>query len=541
MTAPAGRGSLLPVAGADAQETPPSAADFARLSSRNQKLTALLDVAKALIEERNIDPLLDLIMRESVRTVDAERCTLFLMGRDGKELWSKIAHGLEGTRIIRLPIGQGIAGQVAATGEPLSIPDAYADPRFSRGTDDFTGYRTTSILCVPMLGRDKHVVGVVQALNHRGGPFTEEDQELLMALGANAAAAIENANLYEEIERLFEGFVTASVTAIEARDPTTSGHSERVATLSVACLEVLPRAGGRFESIRITAREMRELRYAALLHDFGKVGVREHVLVKADKLYPHELQLLEARFEQARQASELAMLRARMEVFERHGAESAREIAATLESDWRTRDEEYGAILDFIRRCNRPTVLDAGGFERLREIANMAFEHPQGSPRPLLTPLELENLSIPRGSLNERERREIESHVVHTYNFLRQIPWTRELARVPEIAGGHHEKLDGTGYPRGIGAEQIPLQTRIMTIADIYDALTASDRPYKAALPHERALDILSDDARRGRIDSELLRVFVEARVPELAQALRSAGEITGDLRVPERAGSRSR
>lgn len=286
---------------------------------------------------------------------------------------------------------------------------------------------------------------------------------------------------------------------------------------------------------------MRELRYAALLHDFGKVGVREHVLVKADKLYPHELQLLEARFEQARQASELAMLRARMEVFERHGAESAREIAATLESDWRTRDEEYGAILDFIRRCNRPTVLDAGGFERLREIANMAFEHPQGSPRPLLTPLELENLSIPRGSLNERERREIESHVVHTYNFLRQIPWTRELARVPEIAGGHHEKLDGTGYPRGIGAEQIPLQTRIMTIADIYDALTASDRPYKAALPHERALDILSDDARRGRIDSELLRVFVEARVPELAQALRSAGEITGDLRVPERAGSRSR
>lgn len=492
--------------------------ELTRLRTREEKLTALLKVAKALIEERNIDPLLDLIMRASQETVDAERCTLFLMDRNGKELWSKIAHGLEGERIIRLPVGAGIAGLVAKTGKPLNIADAYKDPRFNRAIDVTTGYKTSSILCVPMLGRDKRVVGVAQALNHRGGtPFSQEDEEMLMALGANAAAAIENANLYEDIERLFEGFVTASVTAIEARDPTTSGHSERVATLSVMLLEVLPRSGPKYADLKFGPREMKELRYAALLHDFGKVGVREHVLVKADKLYPHELQLLEARFEHARQAAEIAMLRGRID-----------------EATWRAKDAELGDMLEFIRRCNRPTVLEASGFDRLKEIAKASYETGKAS-RALLTSEELNNLSIARGSLNEAERKEIESHVVHTYNFLRQIPWTHELARIPEIAGGHHEKLDGTGYPKGIRAEAIPVQTRIMTIADIYDALTANDRPYKAAMPHERALEILEMEAKRAKVDSELLKVFVDAQVAQRASDLRNAGAITGGFSAIKR------
>ena len=491
-----------------------------RLVARNQKLTALLDVAKALIEQRSIDPLLDLIMEESKKTVDAERCTLFLMARDGRELWSKIAHGLEGVRVIRLPVGQGIAGEVAKTGEPLNIPDAYQDPRFNRRIDVATGFVTRSILCVPMLGRDRRVVGVVQALNHVGGPFTAADEELLLALGAIAAAAIENASLYEEIERLFEGFVTASVTAIEARDPTTSGHSERVATMSVLCLELLPQAGPAFAHVLARPRELRELRYAALLHDFGKVGVREHVLVKADKLYPHQLELIRARFGKARLEAELEFLRARSGLLERVGARAAQAELARLESAWRTRDEELAAMLQFVERANRPTVLESGGLERIDAMSTMLAED------------ERMNLMIPRGSLNEKERKEIESHVVHTHNFLRQIPWTRELARVPDIAGTHHEKLDGTGYPRGLRGADIPVEARIMTIVDIYDALTAADRPYKSALPHGKALEILEAEASRQKIDRAILQVFVEADVPGRATALRNAGRFDGDATV---------
>jgi HD-GYP domain-containing protein (c-di-GMP phosphodiesterase class II) len=494
-----------------------------RLMRRNRKLTALLDVAKALTAEHSLDNILDLILSESVKTVDADRASLFIVDRQRKELWSKIAQGLEAQaaekdRIIRLPIGRGIAGHVAQTGRPLNIPDAYADPRFNRAFDDATGYKTQTILCVPMLGTKHEVVGVVQALNHKDGPFTEEDEELLMALGANAAAAIENANLYEDIEKLFEGFVQAAVTAIEARDPTTSGHSGRVAVYSVGCLDALPRSGGAYKELRFNDKDRRELRYASLLHDFGKVGVREHILVKAAKLFPHELELLEARFEHARRAIEVETLNLKLEAL-RNAAPGIDEFLAKIEADSRRRKDELDAMLDLIYRCNRPTVLEEGGFEKLRDVSLAKFTDSRGAEHALLSPLEAGNLSIARGSLNAEERREIESHVVHTYNFLKAIPWTRDLSRVPEIAQGHHEKLNGTGYPRGIPAAEIPVQTRIMTVSDIYDALTASDRPYKGAMPHARALEILESEAKRGAVDPEILAVFIEADVGRRATA----------------------
>src|SRR5947209_11795805 len=198
-------------------------------------------------------------------------------------------------------MGKGIAGTVAQTNVPVNIPEAYADPRFNAGVDKETGYRTKSILCVPMRSLEGEVVGGLQALNKRGeGPFTDEDEELLSALGGQAAAAINNVLLHQEIERLFEGFVRASVVAIEARDPTTAGHSGRVARLSVGLADILPRAGstaGRWKDAKLTTTERQELRYASLLHDFGKVGVRENVLVKANKLEPLELENLRGRFE----------------------------------------------------------------------------------------------------------------------------------------------------------------------------------------------------------------------------------------------------
>jgi HD-GYP domain-containing protein (c-di-GMP phosphodiesterase class II) len=488
--------------------------ELERLRRRDKKLRSLLDVATALTREHQIDALLDLILEESRKTVDADRGSLFIMDRARNELWSKIATGQKD--MIRVPVGVGIAGMVAKTAQPLNITDAYQDTRFNPAVDRATGYKTRSILCVPMLGSKQEVVGVVQALNHQDGPFTREDEELLMAFGASAAAAIENANLYKEIERLFEGFVQASVTAIESRDPTTAGHSGRVASLSVVTCQSLERSGGTYKHVRFSEPELREMRYAALLHDFGKVGVREPVLLKANKLYPHELESLEDRFEHARRASEVEMLREQVALLFGGGGD-ARARAEEVESAWKMTSSELAEMLEFIRRCNLPTVLEEGGFERLDEISKKTFVDSRGEMRRLLAPAELKNLSIARGSLNEAERKEIESHVSHTYRFLMQIPWTQDLSRIPDFAHGHHERLTGGGYPLGINGDGIAVQTRIMTIADIYDALTASDRPYKKAVPHDKALDILKSEAKRGHVDDALLSVFVEAEVPHRA------------------------
>jgi HD-GYP domain-containing protein (c-di-GMP phosphodiesterase class II) len=492
----------------------------AHIRNRNHKLQRLVEVAKSLGAERDVDRLLERILGEAQEVIEADRCSLFVVDRERNELWSKIAHGM-GAGEIRFPIGKGIAGQCAETKQVIHIADPYSDPRFNPEVDRSSGYRTRSILTVPMLDREGTCTGVLQALNKKDGPFTAEDEELLLALGGISAVALENAFLHRDIARLFEGFLRASVYAIEARDPTTSGHSERVAGLSIALAESVNRAptlalGAWPGGVSFTETELRELRYAALLHDFGKVGVREHVLVKANKLYPHELALLRERFEHARSAAEVASLRRKVEILGPaglHGAACQR--CAELDHEHTRRLGELDEMWAFIETCNAPTVLEQHGFERLQELRRVRFENSRGEQIELLNEAEGVSLSIPRGSLNPAERREIESHVTHTLNFLEQIPWTRELKRVPEIAAKHHEKLTGKGYPGAIAAQAIPPQTRIMTIADIYDALTAADRPYKKALPHAKALDILNTEAKLGLLDADLLAVFIESRVHE--------------------------
>jgi len=469
----------------------------AALERRLAKLQSILEVAKAMTVERNLDRLLALINDEAAKVAEADRCSIFLVDRERSELWSKVAHG---TREIRIPLGTGIAGAVAARGEVVRIADAYADPRFNKQVDAGTGYRTRSILCVPMWNTRREITGVLQALNRRDGDFSEEDAELLVALGGQAASAVENAMLNEEIERLFEGFVKASVLAIEQRDPTTAGHSGRVATLVVALARAVEQARPpAWRDVSFDAAAIQQLRYAGLLHDFGKVGVREHVLVKADKLYPHELELLRARFDVIRGQLEVERLQRRVD-----GGDpaSVADRIAELDRFW-----------EILVIANRPTVLPAEASVALGEIASRSFVDRRGEKRPYLTPTEMTLLSIPKGSLSDGERLEIESHVTHTYHFLEQIPWTRALKRVPEIAYGHHEKLDGKGYPRHLPGPAIGVEARMMAIADIYDALTASDRPYKKAMPTEKALDILRDEAKRGSLDPELLDVFIQAGV----------------------------
>src|SRR5947209_5552863 len=322
---------------------------------RIQKLEIILDVAKAMSTERDLGVLLEEIVEHARSVVDATRGSIFLLDKDKNELWSKVA---QGAREIRFPADKGIAGHVAQTKKPLNIPDAYADPRFNPAVDKATGYRTRNMLTVPMLSTKDEVVGVLQVLNKaQGATFDAEDEEMLLALGGQAASAIENAILYDEINKLFEGFIAASVVAIESRDPTTSGHSGRVATLTCGLAEVVDQLDtGPYASVTFDYDQMKEIRYASLLHDFGKVGVREHVLVKAEKLYPGEVALLKARFEFIKRTLEKEALERKVSVFQFSNPGETRELLAKLDVELGHQLKDTDEILRFLLACNVPTV-----------------------------------------------------------------------------------------------------------------------------------------------------------------------------------------
>jgi HD-GYP domain-containing protein (c-di-GMP phosphodiesterase class II) len=429
---------------------------------------------------------------------------------------------------------RSIAGYVALTGETVNLEDAYHLPpdvpySINRKFDEDAGYRTKSILAVPMKNQKGKIVGVLQLINAKRDfaarlgslsavakeviPFTARQQDTIVSLASQAAVALESSQLYEAIRKLFEGFVQASVTAIEARDPTTSGHSFRVANLTVALAEAVDRTtGGPYAEMRFSRDDMREIRYASLLHDFGKVGVREEILVKAKKLYPAQLELIQQRFALVKRTLEKEALQSKIDHLLEKGRDEFLKSQSGFDSRLAEAIEELDGYSQFIARANEPTVLPEGNFDEIKKIAEVHYMEAAGASKPLLTQDEVRLLSIRQGSLDENERRQIEAHVLHTFNFLQQIPWTNEISQIPEIARLHHEKLNGTGYPYKLFAPEIPVQTRMMTIGDIFDALAAGDRPYKKGVSIERALEILDLAVKDGEIDPDLFELFKAAR-----------------------------
>jgi len=381
-----------------------------------------------------------------------------------------------------------------------------------------------------MKNQKDEVIGVLQLINAKRDPavklvsrkvvhrevlpFSQRSQELAASLASQAAVALENNLLYRDIQNLFEGFVKASVTAIESRDPTTFGHSERVAKLTVGLTEAVDRSEtGPYKDINFTLQDIQEIRYASLLHDFGKVGVREEVLVKAKKLYPSQLELIRKRFQYIHKVLELDAYRKKLDHIVRHGNQGYEQPFAEIDAAQENELQQLDDFLRHILQANEPTVLPEKTSGKLMEVVGWAFQDPSGPTEPLLAPEELGFLTIPKGSLDLDERVQIESHVIHSFRFLSQIPWTKELKSIPEIVKAHHEKLNGTGYPYKMKEEEIPFQSKMMTISDIFDALTARDRPYKRAVPLERALDIIGQEVKSQLLDPVLYQLFLDAKI----------------------------
>jgi HD-GYP domain-containing protein (c-di-GMP phosphodiesterase class II) len=516
----------------------------AAVTRLERELSELNAIGIRLSAERNPRELLETILTKAREITQSDAGSLYLVEEDAagtRSLRFALAQNDSVAipyRASRLPLtSESVAGHVALTGDTLNLADAYAPPpgapfHINRAFDDEARYRTKSMLVVPMRTPQGETIGALQLINckpdfaHRFAsvdeierlvrPYSARHARLAGSLASQAAVAIHNSRLFESIRRLFEGFVQASVTAIEARDPTTSGHSFRVANLTVALATVVDRcATGVYAPTRFSAEEMMELRYAALLHDFGKVGVREQVLVKAKKLLPGELEGIRQRVELIKRGLELRYAGRKIDHLVDKGRRRYAELAAEFDAELAAALAELDASFSRVVVANEPTVLPRDVAADIERLALRVFEDHVGRRQTVITPDEAAVLSIARGSLTAAEYKEIQSHVVHTYEFLSRIPWTREFRRVPEIARSHHEKLDGTGYPYGMKAAEIPVQSKMMTIADIYDALTAGDRPYKKSISRDEALDILGHERRAGHVDGALLDLFIEAKIYE--------------------------
>jgi len=482
-----------------------------------RKLSAMAQVSISLGTIKDREVILDKII-ESIYSIfpKADRAHILFVNSRTQEL--QVVKSLDqvsretGTENIKL--SNSMINDVIHNHKSLLIMDAQDDERFKE-QESVVDLSIRSAMCVPLLYEDT-VLGLIQLTSKDiAGVFTKTDLEVLTGIAAQIAISLKNSQLFDEIESLFDGFVVASVQVIEARDPTTAGHSFRVAeyteNLAIAVDHV---SSNKFSDVTFDNNELKEIRYAALLHDFGKVGVREGVLTKEKKLYGHEIDLLKDRFKYAQACYERKLY---LQLVESHinktfSDDEFLEQKVNIEKQIYVEAERLEEYLQLIIHANEPAVQNCDIPDEINKVTDYSFFGIKHEEVSLINPFEFSKLSLARGSLNPEERIEIESHVSHTYAFLTLIPWSNMFKGIPNIAYAHHEKLDGSGYPRGLTEHQIPIQSKIMTIADIYDALTAGDRPYKKGLPSVNALDILFEEAKNNKIDTELLRIFIESK-----------------------------
>lgn len=534
---------------------------LAKLIDTKKDQEDLINMGRALSTEKDQDKLLRLILFLSKRITGADAGSIFLVEKDeeGKQrLRFKYSHTFSREIPLEervLPMDKkSISGYVAVTGQVLNIPDAYqlspdAPYSFNPSFDKKNDYLSKSMLVVPMKNHVDEIIGVIQLLNCKENPdrtadgedeaftikletledfdryvvvFDKKYDSLLEAVAGQAAIAIENNRMIMQIQHQFEEFVKASVSAIESRDPATSGHSFRVADICMAMARAVNEVDeGYLKDHHFTEIQIKELELAALLHDFGKVYIDLSVFKKEKKLYPKDFDNLCLRLNYLYRFLELQYSSREAELLKSMDKDD--NSTAAFEELLREKRYKLGRIVEIkekLAEMNEPAVVEENPEKILEQISFEIDEieciNVGGDKLLVISPFDILNLSIRRGSLNPMERKEIESHVLHTYSFVSKIPWPPEYRNIPEIALRHHEKLDGTGYPDGLsGRESTLLQSRIMAIADIYDALVASDRPYKKALPREKVLAILKEEADRWVLDRDLVDLFIDKKIYE--------------------------
>lgn len=485
----------------------------------------LTRIGTALSAERNIERLLELIVDEARKFTGADGGTLYITSDDEKELQFAIVQndtlgvrmGGTGGKITWKPVllmkpdgepnHENVSAYAALTGETVNIPDVYHAEGFDfKGTRTFdgqTGYRSKSMLVVPMKNHENDIIGVLQLLNARDEEsgevvsFSYESKEMTESLASQAAVALSNNRLIHDLENLMESFIRSIATAIDEKSPYTGGHVRRVAELTAdIAKKINDVSDGPYAAVRFSEDELKELQIAAWLHDVGKVTTPEYVVDKATKLETifDRIELLRLRFE-------LCALQAGLRTGTAPPPDADK---AQLDELKKAIEEEFLFIMEANRGDER---MSDEAMNRVRVIAGRTWEL-EGRPEPLLSNEEVENLSIRQGTLTAADRQIVQNHATVTYKMLSQLPFPKKLRHVPEYAASHHETLNGKGYPRGLDESQLPLQSRILALADIFEALTAKDRPYKKGKTLSEAMKIMSFMAKDRHLDPDLFELF---------------------------------
>lgn len=504
-----------------------------------RRFEQLNDIGVALSSERELPRLLEKILFAAKQITHADAGTLYLLSDDKRHLHFEIVcNDTLGINIggscgrpdpalfPELPLYREdgshndnmVAAYAALTGETVNIADAYSAEGFdfcgTRKFDARTGYRSCSFLTVPMKNHEGEIIGVLQLINAHGQgadnvvPFSSVAQRFAESLASQAAIALTNRQLIQQLEALFEALIKLINLAIDEKSPYTGGHCQRVPELTMMLADAVDATTeGPLADFRLTDKDRHELRIAALMHDCGKITTPVHVVDKATKLQTifDRIELVETRFEVLRQESLVSMWRRIAEGMGREEAEAEHERFC----------QQLAVDRDSVRRANiggeRMSDDDVRAIEAI--ASRYAWRDKNGEAQPFLSANELENLTIRAGTLTGAERQIINHHIVATIRMLEQLPWPKHLKNVPEYAGGHHERMDGKGYPRGLKRDQMSWQARMMGIADIFEALTAADRPYKEPMKLSQALEIMTRFKEGGHIDPDLYAVFLAAGV----------------------------
>ena len=509
---------------------------------RNRLFTSLEYLNRigiALSQEKDINRLLETILTAAKTITNADGGTLYRLIDDKLKfeivLNDSLKIAMGGTTGVDVPFyaiplhqpdgaenNNMVAAYAALHDETVSIADAYTADGFdfsgTRNFDKKTGYRSISFLTIPMKDHEGEIIGVLQLLNAQDEnrkviPFTNEDQRLAESLASQAAIALTNRMLINQLEELFESLIDLINSAIDDKSPYTGGHCKRVPALTMMLAEAASNATiGPLADFKMTEKDRYELKIAGLLHDCGKITTPVHVVDKATKLETifDRIEFVAQRFEILKRDAELEMLNAAIAA---HGSDNALDVKRA-ELEYQARVKQLDEDCAFLRRTNiGGEKMSADDQARVEQIAKYRYRNAQGDNVPFLSPDEKDNLNIPYGTLMPAERKIINHHIDATIKMLEALPWPRHLEKVPEYAGGHHERMDGKGYPRGLTRAQMSVQARVMGIADIFEALTAKDRPYKLGKTLSESLHILGKFKLNGHIDPDLFDVFVREKV----------------------------